>query len=129
VMLEGKPPTIFGDGTQSRDFTFVDNAVQANLLACKAPKDEAAGKVFNVATGTRINLNETFHLLKKLTGYSGEVKHAEPRGGDIKHSLADLTRSEKHLGYRPQVNFEEGLRRTVEWYRTQTQNVMAHSHA
>jgi UDP-glucose 4-epimerase len=129
VMLEGKPPTIFGDGTQSRDFTYVDNAVQANLLACKAPQDAAAGKVFNVATGTRIDLNETFRLLKKLTGYSGDAKYAEPRGGDIKHSLADLIRSEKHLGYRPQIDFEEGLRRTVEWYRTQTKNAMAYSHA
>ena len=119
-MLNGEKPTIFGDGTQSRDFTYVDNAVRANLLACKAPATEVAGKVFNVATGTRIDLNETFHALKKLTGYAGDVEYAETRAGDVKHSLADLSRSEKHLGYRPVVDFAEGLRRTVEWYREQT---------
>ena len=119
-MLSGETPTIFGDGTQSRDFTYVDNAVRANLLACKAPATEVAGKVFNVAMGTRIDLNETFHALKKLTGYAGDVEYAETRAGDVKHSLADLSRSEKHLGYRPVVDFAEGLRRTVEWYREQT---------
>ena len=118
-MLKGERPTIFGDGSQSRDFTYVDNVVHANLLACKAPADEVAGKVFNVATGTRIDLNEMFAVLKKLTGYPGDPKHAPERAGDVKHSLADLSRSEKHLGYKPQVNFEEGLRRTVDWYRTQ----------
>ena len=118
-MLKGEQPTIFGDGTQSRDFTYIDNAVSANLLACKAPAAEVAGKVFNCATGRRADLNETFQILKKLTGYKGEVKYGSERGGDIKHSLADLSRTEKHLGYKPQVEFEEGLRRTVEWYKKQ----------
>ena len=118
-MLKGEQPTIFGDGTQSRDFTYIDNAVSANLLACKAPASEVAGKVFNCATGKRADLNETFQILKPLTGYKGEVKHAPERSGDIKHSLADLTRAEKHLGYKTQVEFEEGLRRTVEWYKSQ----------
>jgi len=116
-MLRGEQPTIFGDGTQSRDFTYIDNAVAANLLACQAPANQVAGRVFNVATGRQIDLNETFRLLQKLTGYSGEVKHAPERAGDIKHSLADLSRTEKHLGYKPAVDFEEGLRRTIEWYK------------
>src|ERR1700690_2189890 len=118
-MLAGEQPTIFGDGLQSRDFTYIDNTVSANLLAAKAPAAEAAGHVFNVATGERYDLNQTFQLLKKITGYKGEVKYAEDRAGDVKHSLADLSRTEKALGYKPLVNFEEGLRRTVDWYRGQ----------
>jgi nucleoside-diphosphate-sugar epimerase len=117
-MLAGKPPTIFGDGEQSRDFTYIDNAVDANLLACKAPAAQVAGKVFNVATGRRVTLNQTFTLLKTLTSYSGSPLYAAERGGDIKHSLADISAAEEHLGYKPKVNFEEGLRRTVEWYRS-----------
>ena len=116
-MLRGEQPTIFGDGSQSRDFTYIDNAVEANLLAAKAPAAEVAGRVFNVATGTRADMNETFTLLKKLTGYAGTVKYGPDREGDVKHSLADISRAEKHLGYHPRVDFEEGLRRTVEWYR------------
>jgi nucleoside-diphosphate-sugar epimerase len=116
-MLAGESPTILGDGTQSRDFTYIENVVKANLLACKAPANEVAGQVFNVATGTRIDLNETFRVLKKLIGFSGEVKYGPERAGDVKHSLADLARSERHLGYKPQVNFAEGLKRTVDWYR------------
>jgi UDP-glucose 4-epimerase len=116
-MLSGEEPTIFGDGEQSRDFTYIDNAVEANLLACKAPAAQVAGKVFNVATGRRITLNETFKILQGLTAYSGLPAYAEERGGDIKHSLADISAAEEHLGYQPKVNFEDGLRRTVEWYR------------
>jgi nucleoside-diphosphate-sugar epimerase len=116
-MLSGEQPTIFGDGSQSRDFTYIDNAVHANLLAAKAPAAKVAGGVFNVATGTRADLNETFQILKKLTGYSGDVKYGPEREGDVKHSLADISSAEKHLGYKPEVDFEEGLRRTVEWYR------------
>src|SRR6266436_3830145 len=116
VMLSGKQPTMFGDGEQSRDFTYIDNAVEANLLACKAPASQVAGKVFNVATGRRITLNETFNLLQGLTSYSGAPIYGEERGGDIKHSLADISLAEKHLGYKPKVNFEDGLKRTVDWY-------------
>jgi UDP-glucose 4-epimerase len=116
-MLKGEQPTIHGDGEQSRDFTFIDNVVDANLLACTRPASEVAGQVFNVATGRRIDLNATFHLLQTLTGYVGQVKHASERAGDVKHSLADLSRAEKHLGYKPRVHFEEGLRKTVDWYR------------
>src|SRR3954447_16837827 len=116
-MLAGEQPTAFGDGKQSRDFTYIDNVVSANLLAMKAPASQAAGKVFNIATGTRVDLNETFELLKKITGYKGELKYGPARGGDVKHSLADISMAESGLGYRPTVDFEEGLRRTVEWYR------------
>lgn len=119
-MLRGEQPTIFGDGSQSRDFTYIDNAVSANLLAAQASTAKVAGRVFNVATGTRVDLNQTFELLKKMTGYSGNVKYAAERGGDIKHSLADITLATKALGYEPKVNFEEGLQRTVEWYRGQS---------
>jgi len=118
-MLKGEQPTILGDGKQSRDFTYVDNAVEANLLACKAAANEVAGRVFNVATGRRVDLNETFQILKKLTGYPENVSYGPERAGDVKHSLADLSRAKKHLGYTPKVDFEEGLRRTIDWYRNQ----------
>ena len=118
-MLRGQQPTIFGDGERSRDFTYIDNAVEANLLACKAPAAKAAGQVFNVATGRRVTLNETFKALQALTSYRGEPKYGPERGGDIKHSLADISRAEAALGYQPKVHFEEGLRRTVQWYREQ----------
>ena len=116
-MLSGEQPTIFGDGKQSRDFTFIDNAVQANLLACKVPAAGVAGNIFNVATGRRVDLNEAFQILKQLINYSGDVKYAPERAGDVKHSLADLSRAKECLGYNPTVDFEEGLRRTIEWYR------------
>ncbi len=125
-MLRGESPTILGDGKQSRDFTFIENAVNANLLACKAPVDEAAGKVFNVATGRRIDLNETAEILKKLTGFKGEINYGPERAGDVKHSLADLSRSEKYLGYKPSVAFEEGLQRTIDWYKTQGAALLSH---
>src|SRR6266699_3035067 len=118
-MLKGEQPTIFGDGTQSRDFTYVDNAVEANLLACRAPASQVAGGVFNIATGHRADLNQTFRLLKTLIGYTGNVKYAPERAGDVRHSLADISRAEKHLGYRSKVAFEDGLSRTIEWYRSQ----------
>src|SRR5712672_2332322 len=105
LMLSGQQPTMFGDGEQSRDFTYIDNAVDANLLACTAPAAQAAGKVFNVATGQRVTLNETFKILQGLTSYSGSPIYAAERGGDIKHSLADISAAEKHLGYKPKINF------------------------
>jgi nucleoside-diphosphate-sugar epimerase len=116
-MLAGDQPTVFGDGKQSRDFTYIDNVVQANLLACKAPAAKVAGRFFNVATGQRIDLNQAFEALKKLTPYQGELKYAPDRPGDVKHSLADLSRAKESLGYKPTTDFEEGLRHTVEWYR------------
>jgi len=119
-MLNGEQPTIFGDGETSRDFTYIDNAVSANLLACSAPASECAGKMFNCATGRRVNLNETFAVLKGLTGYAGVAKYGPERAGDVKHSLADISLAQKHLGYKTLVNFEEGLRRTVGWYKSRS---------
>jgi nucleoside-diphosphate-sugar epimerase len=116
-MLAGEQPTIFGDGKQSRDFTYVDNVIEANLLACQAEAKGVAGRVFNVATGARTDLCQTFQILKKLIGYSGEVKYGPERAGDVTHSLADISRAEQHLGYKPKVDFDEGLSRTIAWYR------------
>jgi len=117
LMLRGEAPTIFGDGEQSRDFTYINNAVEANLLACAAPASQAAGQMFNVATGRRVTLNQTFDLLQGLTSFSGKPNYSPERGGDIKHSLADISKAASGLGYKPRIDFEEGLRRTVEWYR------------
>lgn len=115
-MLNDDEPAIHGDGEQSRDFTYVENAVTANLLACKAPAAKAAGKVFNVATGKKTSLNEMFQVLKKLTGYDRGVKYGPKREGDVRHSIADIALAETWLEYTPAVSLEEGLRRTVEWY-------------
>jgi nucleoside-diphosphate-sugar epimerase len=117
-MLRNQQPAIYGDGEQSRDFTYIDNAVEANLLACQAPASKAAGQVFNVATARQVTLNQTYKLLQKLTGYSGAPSYGPERQGDIKHSFADIGRVETALGYKPKVDYEEGLRRTVEWYRS-----------
>ncbi len=117
-MLRGEIPTIHGDGEQSRDFTFIQNVVEGNLLAAEVAASNVAGRVFNIATGTRITLNETVKLLRELAAYRGEVKHGPERAGDIKHSLADVSLAREHLGYTPRVDFREGLGRTVEWYKT-----------
>ena len=117
-MLRHEAPTIFGDGEQSRDFTFIDNTVKANLLAANAPAENAAGKVFNVACGVRVTLNEVVEHLRELTGYRGEVLHGTDRAGDVRHSLADISEAREHLGYEPEVGFADGLRKTVEWYKT-----------
>jgi UDP-glucose 4-epimerase len=116
-MLAGEQPTIYGDGQQSRDFTFIDNVVHANLLAAAAPAEKVSGQMMNVATGTSITLNQTFEILCELTGYSGKPAYAETRAGDIRDSLADIRLAGELLGYKPIVDFREGLRRTVEWYR------------
>lgn len=116
-MLAGEQPLIYGDGEQSRDFTYIDNVVHANLLASEAPAEKVAGRMVNTATGMRITLNQTFALLKELTGYRGEAAYAPSRDGDIRHSLADIRLAGELLGYTPIVDFKEGLRRTVEWYR------------
>ncbi len=121
LMLRGERPTIFGDGEQSRDFTYVENVVDANLLAAQAPAEAVAGRAFNIATGNRITLNQMFATLRQLTGYAGEAEHAEERAGDIKHSLADISRAQSAMGYRVSVGFEEGLQRTVAWYQQESQ--------
>lgn len=117
-MLRGEVPTIYGDGEQSRDFTYISNVVDGNLLAATAPASQVAGQYFNLATGQRITLNATVTLLRKITGYAGRVTYAPERKGDIKHSLADISQARKCLGYSPKVEFEEGLRKTVAWYQT-----------
>ncbi len=116
-MLAGEQPIIYGDGEQSRDFTFIANVVAANLLAASAPAERVSGQFMNVATGTAATLNQTFQILSELTGYKGNPAYADPRSGDIRHSLADISLARDLLGYEPQVDFREGLRRTVEWYR------------
>jgi UDP-N-acetylglucosamine/UDP-N-acetyl-alpha-D-glucosaminouronate 4-epimerase len=119
AFLEETQPVVFGDGEQTRDFTFVENAVQANLLACEAPN--VSGKVFNVGTGGRTSLNEVLRTLEKVTGKVLEAKYEPPRDGDIRDSQADISQAKELLGYDPQVSFKEGLTRTFEWYRsTQT---------
>src|SRR4051812_19430490 len=125
LMLAGQQPIIFGDGEQSRDFTYIDNCVSANLLACTAPAAKASGKVFNVACGERFTVNETFRILKGLTGYKGEPAYTETRAGDVKHSLADISAARNALGYDPRVDFKEGLQRTVDWYRKQSKAAKA----
>ena len=118
LMLRGEQPTVFGDGEQSRDFTFVDNVVEANLAAAIATASEVAGRVFNVATARRVTLNEAFAVLAELTGYRGEPRYEAERTGDVKHSLADVSLARRHMKYEPRVSFEQGLERTVAWYRT-----------
>jgi UDP-glucose 4-epimerase len=117
-MLAGEQPTIFGDGGQSRDFTYIENVVNANLLAAVAPAEKVSGRMMNVATGKRITLNETFCILRDLTGYSGMPAYGPLRAGDMRDSLADIRLAGELIGYQPIVDFREGLRRTVEWYRT-----------
>ncbi len=116
-MLAGEQPVIYGDGEQSRDFTFIDNVVHANLLTASAAAEKVSGKVMNTATGTRITLNETFSILRDLTGFKGEPAYEAPRAGDIRDSLADISLAGELLGYKPIVGFREGLERTVAWYR------------
>jgi UDP-glucose 4-epimerase len=113
--LEGKQPVIFGDGEQSRDFTYVDNVVDQTLRACEAKG--ASGKIFNGGTGARITLNDVVAMLAKITGKKIEARHEAPRTGDIRDSQADVSLAREILGYKPHVAFEEGLRRTWDWYR------------
>jgi UDP-glucose 4-epimerase len=115
AVLQGRKPTIYGDGLQSRDFTYVKNVAEANLIACKAAG--VAGQVFNVACGDRITVNSMLQQINTVTGKDITPIYAEPRSGDIKHSQADITRAKEHLGYQPKVSFAEGLRNTIEWYR------------
>jgi UDP-glucose 4-epimerase len=117
AMLEGRTPVIYGDGSQSRDFTYIDNVVDANLRAIEAPAEKVSGRVFNIATEQRITLNDAVKSLRELTGYTGPVEYAPARAGDIAHSLADISLARAALGYEPTVNFHEGLRRTLSWYR------------
>ncbi|HET7617891.1 MAG TPA: SDR family oxidoreductase [Vicinamibacterales bacterium] len=115
-LLENRAPTIYGDGGQTRDFTYVANVVDGVLRACEAPG--ASGEIVNVATAGRISLNELFETMRALVGASVEPVYGPPRAGDVRDSQADISKAKRLLGYEPTVSFEEGLRRTLEWYRT-----------
>lgn len=115
-MLAGKSPVIYGDGTTSRDFTYVANNVQANLLACR-PENICAGEVINIACGYEISLNELVARINQILGTNITPKYEAERLGDVKHSLADITKAKKLLNYAPEINFDEGLTKTVEFYR------------
>ena len=117
AMIAGHAPTIFGDGEQSRDFSHVENVIHANILATQSPN--APGHVLNVACGARQTLNQLVETLNELLGTQIEPRYADPRPGDVLHSHADISLAREVLGYEPRVDFREGLRRTVEWYREQ----------
>jgi nucleoside-diphosphate-sugar epimerase len=121
-MLNGEQPTIFGDGKQSRDFTFVDNVMSANLLACQAPANKVCGRAFNIAAGKSFSLNELYSILQQITGFSSPPAYAAARPGDVRDSLADTTEAEQALGYRTLVGFPVGLRATVQWYKREIAN-------
>jgi UDP-glucose 4-epimerase len=116
MMLAGEAPTIYGDGEQSRDFTYITNVVNGNLLAASAAAEKVSGGVFNVATGRRVTLKEAADELRTVTGYKGPIHYGSDRAGDVKHSLADISAAAEALGYKPSVSFSEGLRKTVDWY-------------
>ncbi len=115
-MMAGETPTIFGDGLTSRDFNYIDNAVSANLLACLAPSAVATGRVFNIGTGRAHTLNEVYATIAEHLGFKAKPTYGPERPGDIKHSLADITRATAELGYQPKAHFQEGLKKTVAWY-------------
>jgi UDP-glucose 4-epimerase len=115
ALLNGNQPKIHGDGEQSRDFTFVRNVVEANLLACEA--SDAAGHVLNIGTGKHYTLNQTLQLLGKISGLPASAKYGPPREADIRNSQADIAQAREILGYQPQISFEEGLRNTWDWHR------------
>jgi nucleoside-diphosphate-sugar epimerase len=115
ALCDNRRPTIYGDGEQTRDFTYVGNVVDAVLRACTAPA--ASGEAINVATAHRISLKQLFEAVKREVGSALEPIYAEPRAGDVRDSLADITKAERLLGYTPSVDFDEGLGRTVAWYR------------
>jgi UDP-glucose 4-epimerase len=117
LMLAGQTPTIYGDGLTSRDFTYIDNVVSANLRAAKAPADKVAGKVFNVATGRRITLLDAFAEIKRITDFEGGVHHAPEREGDIKHSVADISLAQRAFGYEVVADLAFGLEQTIAWAR------------
>ncbi len=115
ALLNGNPPTIYGDGEQSRDFTFIEDCVSANILACKA--DGASGRVLNIACGFRTSLNELFNKISRITGTSIKPVYEAARPGDVKHSLADITQAKDILKYSPAYSIDDGLKKTIEWFR------------
>ena len=120
ALVHGRPPIIFGDGEQSRDFTFIENVVQANLLAMSAGR--LYGEAINIACGERISLNQLMNVLKEILGSKLAPVYEEPRKGDVKHSLADIHQSKKIINYMPKVGIEEGLKKTVEFFKRQNKS-------
>jgi nucleoside-diphosphate-sugar epimerase len=118
ALIENRSPKIYGDGEQTRDFTYVANVVDGVLRACEA--NGASGEIINVATGGRISLNQLFHTMKQLVGATADPTYVETRAGDVRDSQADISKAQRILGYAPIVSFEDGLRQTVEWYRSAT---------
>lgn len=114
AILHHNSPVVYGDGEQSRDFTFIDNVVDANILSCR--NDKSSGKVFNIACGNRYTLNRLLTEVSYLTGNKANPQFIEPRSGDIRHSQADISSARELIGYRPKIDFREGLKRTVEWF-------------
>ena len=123
ALLEGRQPVVYGDGQQSRDFTYVENVVEANLLASEA--DAVAGRAFNVACGGRYTLLELLARLKEITGSAIEPIHEDARRGDVRDSQASIEAAAEAFGYRVKVDFEEGLRRTVAWYQAQAADLFS----
>jgi len=115
AILKDKPPTIYGDGEQSRDFTYVDNVVQANLLAARAKQTK--GEVINIACGLAVTVNEIIAMINDAAGKNVKPNYTDSRPGDVKHSLADITLAEKIIDFKPKVTFSEGLQKAIEWYR------------
>jgi UDP-glucose 4-epimerase len=114
-ILKDTPPTIYGDGEQSRDFTYIDNVVQANLLAARVPQTQ--GQTINVACGNAVTLNQIIDMINKAVGKNIKPEYTEPRPGDVKHSLADITLAKDTIDFEPVVNFEDGLVKAIDWYR------------
>jgi len=115
AILKDTPPTVFGDGLQSRDFTYVENVVEANLLAARA--EHTAGDVVNIACAEAVTVNEVIELINDTVGKNIKPLYTEPRPGDVKHSLADITAAEKIIGFRPKISFKQGLQLAIDWYR------------
>lgn len=116
LLIDGKRPTINGDGTQSRDFTYIDNVIEANLKACCAPK-EAAGQAYNIAYGGQVDLKQLFSVLVTALGLDIEPIFGPPRAGDVLHSNADISKARKLLGYDPDYGFEQGIQLAIDWYK------------
>jgi UDP-N-acetylglucosamine/UDP-N-acetyl-alpha-D-glucosaminouronate 4-epimerase len=115
AMLKGEAPTIYGDGEQSRDFTYIDNVVEANLLAARAERTN--GQVVNVACGQAVTVNAIIDMINDLLGKNIRPTYVAPRPGDVKHSLADITLAQRLIGFKPTVQFREGLEKAIDWYR------------
>jgi len=115
IFKRGEVPTVFGDGEQSRDFTYIQNVVDANLLACEKGHEDLSGEVFNIAFGKRVTLNDLVKKINKILNTSVVPNYSEPRPGDVKHSLANIGKARQFLGYDPKIDFEEGLRLTIEF--------------